>query len=94
MTHMRGGEVVWDEWNRHGFLGYNDLRTEYDRLKVNNARLLEALVKCTVPYEALLADSESRKWIAPTIWRDIEDGVRAARAELVRLAPQSRPEGR
>jgi hypothetical protein len=42
--------------------------------------LAEALVLLAVPCEGLLADSESRRWIAPTLWAAMEEGVKAARA--------------
>jgi len=58
-------------------------------LKAENKRLREALVTLAIPHEALLADSESRKWIAPTIWHDIEDGVRAARAVVAQEVEES-----
>jgi len=38
-----------------------------------NARLLKTLVASVVPHEALLADAESRRWIAPSIWQAMED---------------------
>ena len=44
--------------------------------------LMEAAVKLVLPYEGLLADSESRRWIAPTLWTAIEEGVKAVRAAL------------
>lgn len=49
-------------------------------------RLKEILVKCTVPYEALLMDKESRKWIAPEIWKTIEDAVQSARIIFVEVS--------
>lgn len=45
-----------------------------------------AMVKCVLPYEALLADPESRKWIAPEIWRSIESAVATVR-QVVTDAP-------
>lgn len=44
--------------------------------------LREALVKCAIPYEGLLMDKESRKWIAPPIWGDIESAAQDIRAIL------------
>ena len=46
------------------------------------AWLKAALVECALPYEALLLDQESRKWIAPTVWKAIETAVAASRAAL------------
>lgn len=46
------------------------------------AAVIEALALCAIPYEALLMDRESRKWIAPEVWSDIERAVIAARAAL------------
>ena len=43
--------------------------------------LRAALVECLLPYEALLADADSRKWIAPEIWTVIEQAV--ARSRMV-----------
>jgi hypothetical protein len=53
----------------------NELREEVGRLR-------EALVKAAIPYEALLADAESRKWIAPEVWAAIEAAVIESRAAL------------
>lgn len=44
--------------------------------------LREALIAAVIPYEALLIDSESRKWIAPEVWAAIENAVAALRAAL------------
>lgn len=44
------------------------------------AQLKAALVKCAIPYEALLADKASRKWIAPRVWAAMEAAVLEARA--------------
>lgn len=43
----------------------------------------EALTKAAIPYEGLLMDRESRKWIAPTVWKAIEDAVVAIRKSLL-----------
>ena len=48
--------------------------------------LRRALVECALPYEALLADTESRKWIAPSVWEAMERAVVIARAALLRPA--------
>ena len=47
-----------------------------------NTELKAALAACVLPYEALLLDKESRKWIAPEIWNEIEASVAAARKAL------------
>jgi hypothetical protein len=49
------------------------------------AQLREALVQAAIPYEALLTDAESRKWIAPEIWSAIESAVKDARALMSKL---------
>lgn len=46
------------------------------------AQLEAALLLCAIPYEALLMDSASRKWIAPAVWTAIEKAVAAIRAAL------------
>ena len=51
-------------------------------------RLREALAQAALPYEALLVDAASRKWIAPEIWSAIETAVTAARAALQPKAEQ------
>ncbi|HTG95763.1 MAG TPA: hypothetical protein VL866_24395 [Pyrinomonadaceae bacterium] len=55
---------------------------ERDALLAEVGRLREALVKAAIPYEALLADAESRKWIAPEVWAAIEAAVIESRAAL------------
>lgn len=45
-------------------------------------RLREALVLAAIPHEALVADWESRQWIAPSIWVAMEEAVVAIRAAL------------
>lgn len=42
--------------------------------------LLRACVELALPYEALLMDHESRRWIAPEIWKAIETGVATIRS--------------
>jgi hypothetical protein len=54
--------------------------------------LAEALVECVIPYEALLVDAESRKWIAPQVWEAMERAVLAAR-EVLASASSGRPDG-
>lgn len=46
------------------------------------AALREATVNLVIPYEALLVDPESRKWIAPEVWTAIQQGVAALREAL------------
>ncbi len=46
--------------------------------------LEKALVMCAIPYEAILADKPSRKWIAPSIWKDMTMAVGTARAVLIK----------
>ena len=55
---------------------------ERDQLLAEVTRLREALVQAAIPYEALLMDAESRKWIAPEIWTAIVTAVTATRAAL------------
>lgn len=45
-------------------------------------RLREVLTGAVIPYEAILMDSESRKWIAPVVWEAIKNAVTSARAVL------------
>lgn len=44
--------------------------------------LREAAAKAAIPYEALLMDSESRRWIAPEVWTAMENAVAELRAAL------------
>lgn len=44
--------------------------------------MLDAMVSAALPYEALLIDAESRKWIAPEVWSAIESSVSKIRAAL------------
>lgn len=44
--------------------------------------LRAAATAAAIPYEALLIDSESRKWIAPEVWTAIESAVTQLRAAL------------
>lgn len=48
----------------------------------DSERLREALTQAAIPYEAILMDSESRRWIAPAVWGAMENAVAAARAAL------------
>jgi hypothetical protein len=52
------------------------------RVSDTEQRLREALAQAAIPYEALLMDAESRRWIAPRVWSAIETTVAAARAAL------------
>jgi hypothetical protein len=45
-----------------------ELERERDALKL-------ALVSAAIPYEALLLDAESRRWIAPDVWSAIEKAL-------------------
>ena len=53
-----------------------------EHLAAQVERLQRALVECAVPYEALLLDGGSRKWIAPEVWTAIENAVIGVRAAL------------
>jgi hypothetical protein len=55
---------------------------ERDALLAEVGRLREALAKAAIPYEAILMDGESRRWIAPEVWAAIETAVMDARAAL------------
>lgn len=55
---------------------------ELERLRTELAMLKVAVVRLAIPYEALLLDRKSRKWIEPTIWQDITEGVYAAREAI------------
>lgn len=52
------------------------------RLTIEKQRLEQSIVRAAIPYEALLMDAESRKWIAPTIWQEIESTVTAIREAI------------
>jgi hypothetical protein len=54
------------------------------------AGFVETIAKMAIPYEALLADAESREWIAPSIWEAIGTAVATARDILSRTpAPRA-----
>jgi hypothetical protein len=53
-------------------------------------RLRKALVLAVIPYEAILMDAASRRWIAPEVWSAIENAVLAARTAL---SPKVETEG-
>ena len=44
--------------------------------------ILEALVLCAIPYEAILMDAGSKKWIEPGIWESMGKAVESARREV------------
>lgn len=52
-------------------------------------RLRRAATLYAIPYEALLMDSESRRWIAPEVWTAIENAVAALREALARTGEKS-----
>lgn len=62
---------------------YVALEARYVALVDRVWELREAAVKLVLPYEALLVDNESRRWLAPTLWAAIEEGVKAVRAALI-----------
>ncbi|HAM56008.1 MAG TPA: hypothetical protein DDX89_04655 [Candidatus Omnitrophica bacterium] len=62
---------------------------ELENARERNASLLKLLVESVIPYEALLADAESRKWIAPSIWGAMEECRDKVRA-LIGVSPSSR----
>jgi ribosomal protein L16/L10AE len=59
-------------------------------LDTQTLNLRRALAECVLPYEALLMDAESKKWIAPEIWADIERAVIAARSAILETILKSR----
>jgi anaerobic glycerol-3-phosphate dehydrogenase len=58
-----------------------------DRLTAQIDQLRETIVKCALPYEAIRMDSESRRWIAPQVWKAIEEAVLAIRQSITETAP-------
>jgi len=64
--------------------GDHEVEAWNTRTNIENARLREVLAEAIIPYAALLVDAESRKWIAPNIWKAIETAVKGARAALER----------
>ncbi len=87
--HWDGGEPEDNSFNRDWSWVADELHNAYmqgvnerDQLLAEVARLRKVLVQMAIPYEALLMDAESRKWIAPTVWSAIEAAVTAARAAL------------
>src|SRR3990167_8139701 len=67
----------------------DDALTALAQERERNASLLKLLVESVIPYEALLADAESRKWIAPSIWGAMEECRDKVRA-LIGVSPSSR----
>lgn len=55
-------------------------------LEARNDALRAAAVSAAIPYEALLMDGESRKWIAPAVWEAIETAVNAPKARWTRFS--------
>ena len=53
-------------------------------LRARLAELERTVVMCVVPYEAILMDKLSRKWIAPSIWKDMTTAIRHARTVLTK----------
>jgi len=66
--------LVEARWQEAG-CGDADKRWLIDEVK----RLRKVVVALACPYEALLLDEKSRRWLAPTLWAAIEEGVAAAR---------------
>jgi hypothetical protein len=48
------------------------------RLTAENKRLRDALLRLMLPYQALLLDTPSRRWICPDIWNNIETAMKEA----------------
>src|SRR6185369_16814230 len=71
---LNGVSYEANEMRNHLFLGpiTPDLFAEVGRLR-------EALAKAAIPYEAILMDGESRRWVAPEVWAAIETAVMDAR---------------
>lgn len=70
-------ESDMDAGARNGYyMACMDLLPKLDELR-------KALVECAIPYEAIRMDAESKKWIAPEVWKAIEDATDTAR-KLVR----------
>lgn len=53
-----------------------------DKLVARVKEYEEAFIQLAIPYEAILADKESAKWIHPDIWGAIGKGMAMARAAL------------
>lgn len=66
------------------------LMSDSARQRERADRLQKAGANLALPYEALLVDHESRRWLAPTLWAAIEEGVVAFRA-LLSSAPIAGP---
>jgi hypothetical protein len=63
---------------------------EVDALQARVAACEQAIVKMAEPYEALRMDDESRRWIAPEVWKTIVEATEQARALLAPPASQRR----
>ncbi len=59
------------------------LNQDADGIAAEAARLRSALVRLMLPYEALLADQESRRWICTDIWANMTNAVNAARRAVL-----------
>ena len=81
LYRLNGQDVrVTIEWRDAAIAAQTSERQEVKMaISTEASETLKALVQCVIPYEALLADSESRKWIAPEIWQSIESAVAAVR---------------
>jgi hypothetical protein len=80
-TRMTEATKVWRE-TTHQHDVSPDLGDLLAWLLSAREALTKAVVLLAVPYEGLLLDSESRRWIAPALWAAIEEGVKAARPAL------------
>jgi hypothetical protein len=49
-----------------------------DQAEQENKRLRDALLRLMLPYQALLLDTPSRRWICPDIWNNIETAMKEA----------------
>jgi hypothetical protein len=77
---MMGTE--WAGWYNHWRDLARELLNSHAELERERDALREALASAVIPYEALLLDSESRRWIAPEVWSAMETAVTKARAAL------------
>ena len=56
-----------------------------DKIEKRDAQikvLRKALAEAALPYEAILMDQPSQKWIAPSVWTAIQEAVSKVRAAL------------
>jgi len=64
-------------------------RRQRDNLATSRAALEDVrrvVAACAIPYEALLLDEPSRKWIAPAVWETMQRAVLEARRALAQEA--------